>query len=317
MHGINFFRWIMAKFYFDVKNGFATADGALVKDFFDTDNDFALGYFSPDREPLFAKIPVRLSSCPLKGINVCDLGESRYYLSFSPLCRREEAEIIFQTQCHAENISHLVTFCYRGEYALVIETPNEIYEIACPSALSEIQVKAVNLKNGQIIRITANAARRKFIAILLYRDDYLPLFQTFCDGVSFDGADILIKENLGGCNSCVRTRRLIYKNGNFADGELSFIYKRCHDYPDELLPYVFAEKIIFGDNNGAAELLRHSLSVSAVKETTGDFDAVADFEFLPYRPYVIGLYKRSAYAKVQYFRFSVHDGIISDISPCR
>lgn len=307
----------MSKFYFDLKSGFVTADGALTGSGFEKDNAFALGYFCDGSEPLFAAIGKHPENAVSEKLGVCDMGERRYFLSFNPSpANYGEAEILFQTTCIAGNVSHLITCCRRGGIILVAETSEEIFEIPCPCALSDIKVSAVTLKKGHILRITACAGEKKLLAMLYYSGDYLPLITTFCDSFTFDGSDIICTEYLGGCNCCSRTRRLEYSKGAFCERELSFVYKRNHDYPDELIPYVFLEKLLFRDNAGAEDYLRRGLTVSAVKDILGDFDCIADFEFLPYRRFVAGVYKRAPYCKVRYFNFCVTDGLISDISPC-
>ena len=76
---------------------------------------------------------------------------------------------------------------------------------------------------------------------------------------------------------------------------------------------MFLEKLLFGDERGAEELLRRTLSVSAARVMLGDFDRIADFDFIPYRPFVAGVYSLSSFCRVRYFRFCVTDGIITDI----
>ncbi len=292
-------------------------NGAPATQGFSTEKDFALGFFSEDCEPLFAKIPSEISESPANGINVCDLGYGRYFLSFSPAEKGGETHIFSQTRCKAGNTTHLITMCKRKEFLLVTETPGEIYEIVCPCPLSGIKVKAVGVKNGYLLRITATAQKKKLIAYVYYEDDYLPVLEKFCDDFSFDGPDVLIKEDLGGCNRCTRTQRYAFRNGAFVKTERSFVYKRCHEYPDELLPYLLIEKLLFGDDAGAEELLGRNLSVPAVREILGEYDSVADFGFLPYRPFIAGVYKNSGYCRVRYFSFGVKDGLITGIFPLR
>lgn len=62
-------------------------------------------------------------------------------------------------------------------------------------------------------------------------------------------------------------------------------------------------------------MLRRGLRAKSVLGTMGDFDSVADFEFLPYRPFVVGVYEKTAFCKVRYFRFDVRDGVICDVYP--
>lgn len=305
----------MAIFYFDEKDGFVTVNGALAEQGFRTDKAFSLGFFREGCEPLFAKItpPVRDSA---GGVGVCDLGGGIYVLSFDPEpARCAEPQIICQTVCRTESVSHLVTSCRRGGYYLIVETNAEIQEFPCPCALTDVNVVAARVSGGQLIKITAKAEKRRFAAVLFYGDDYVPLFSGVYDELGFDGSEIVCVENMGGCNRCRRTLRLGYSDGKFAEKELSFVYGRDHVYTDELIPYVFVEKLIFKDYEGAENLLRRGLCVKAVLDITGDFDCVADFDFLPYRPYVVGVYKKSACCKARYFRFDVRDGVVCDVYP--
>ena len=304
----------MAKYYFDAKNAYVTADGALVKSGFEKEGAFALGMFSEGHEPLFAKIDENGRPSPLGRLQICDAGFSSRYLVFSPVPERSgEAEVLFQTVCRVGNLSHLITVCQKGGFRLVIETRDEIYEIPCPSALSDVKVCAAPTRNGHMIKITANAQKKKLLAMIYYAGDYVPLLISFCDGFRTNDDCVEITNRLGGCNDCVRTQRLTVKNGTFTEDSLSFIYKRDHLYPDELIPYVFLEKLLFRDIGGAEELLRRTLSVSAVREILGDFDSIADFEFVPYRPFIAGVYTLSSFCRVRYFSFSVTDGLITDI----
>lgn len=304
----------MAKYYFDVKNAYVTADGALVKSGFEKEGSFAIGVFSEGHEPLFAKIDENGRPCPLGRLKVCDAGFSSRYLVFSLTAEKsEEAEVLFQTVCRVGNFSHLITVCRKCGFRLVIETKDEIYEIPCPFELSDVKVCAAPTKKGHILKITARARHKKLLALIYYAQDYVPLLVSFCDGFRTDDDCVEITNRLGGCNDCVRTERLTVKNGAFTEESLSFIYKRDHLYPDELIPYVFLEKLLFRDISGAEELLRRTLSVSAVREIIGDFDSIADFDFIPYRPFIAGVYTLSSFSRVKYFGFTVSDGLITDI----
>lgn len=305
----------MAIFYFETDGGFVTVNGALAEQGFRADKDFALAYFREGRAPVFAK----MASHPRKktdGVKVCDLGGDAYLLSFrTRALRLDEPEVICQTVCRADNVSHLITSCRRGDFFLIAETSAEIQEFSCPCALNDIKAVAVHVSGGQILRITAKAERRKFAAVVFYGYDYLPLFSGVYDNVYFDGADVVYVERLGGCNDCVRTTRLCYSDGRFEKKQLSFTYGHDHLYPDELLPYLLVEKLKFGDLQGAEELLRRGLDAKAVLGTLGEFDEAADFPFLPYRPFVVGVYKSSDLCKVRYFAFDVRDGVICDVYP--
>ena len=304
----------MAKYFFDDNGAYVTADGALIKSGCEKQGDFAVGYFHEGCEPLFAKMSGDGRPFPAEGLTVIDAGFSCRYILFSPTPRsEEEAEVLFQTSCRAGDVSHLVTVCRKRGFRLVLETRDEIYEIPCPSALSDLQVSAATMKNGHLIKISAKTEKKKLLALICYRGDYAPLLTTFCDDFRTDGEGVEITERLGGCNDCVRTERLTIKNGAFARDGLSFVYKRDHSYPDEIIPFVFLEKLLFGDERGAEELLRRTLSVSAARVMLGDFDRIADFDFIPYRPFVAGVYSLSSFCRVRYFRFCVTDGIITDI----
>lgn len=307
----------MAIFYFDAKDGFVTVNGALAEQGFRADKAFVLGYFREDCEPLFAKMTPSPEASP-RGTQLCDLGGGIRLLSFVPLpvpCA--EPQIICQTLCRTESASHLVTSCKRGGYHLVVETSTEIQEFPCPCALTDISVVAARVSHGHLLRITAKAEKRKFAAVTFYDDDYVPLFSGIYDDLRFDGADILCTEKKGGCNCCERTLRLSYADGKFSEKELSFVYRHDHLYVDELVPYVFLEKLTYKDFDGAENMLRRGLDVKTVLELTGDFDRIADFDFLPYRPFVVGVYLSSAFCKVRYFRFEVRDGVICDVYPTR
>lgn len=305
----------MSVFYFDAKDGFVTVNGALAEKCYCTDRAFALACFRDGFEPVFAKICVPPASAPL-GTRICDLGGGIYLLSSDPLpAPCTEPQIICQTVCRTENVSHLVTSCKRGGYYLIAETDCEIHEFPCPCALTDVKVVSARVAGGQLIKITAKAEKRKFAAVLFYGDDYVPLFSGVYDDLYFEGADIVCIEKKGGCNCCERTLRLCYSDGRFSEKELSFSYAHDHLYVDELVPYVFLEKLIFEDIEGAENMLRRGLSAKSVLGTMGDFDSVADFEFLPYRPFVVGVYEKTAFCKVRYFRFYVRDGVICDVYP--
>lgn len=306
----------MSEFYFEIGNGFITVDGALAKSGFNKDKDFCLGCHCDGFRPTF----VAVSATPRKAISpllsICDTGGGRYFLTFSPERETEtEAVILFQTVCTAGGVTHLITHCRKGGYSLVMETAEEIHEISCPCALSDIKVSAAVVKGGHILKLSANAGDKKLLALLYYGGDYVPMFTQFCDDCSFDGADVVYTQYLGGCNRCYRTKKLTLKNGTFCESETSFVYKRNHDYPDELIPYVFLERLLFQDYGGAEELLRRGMSISAARDILKDFDAVADFSFIPYRPYVAGVYKRAPLCTVSYYSFKVADGLISEIIP--
>lgn len=303
----------MAEYHFCDDGGFVTVNGALSNSGFCIAGEFALGSFHDGCEPLFVKIPKRITGPVSPFVNVCDAGQGRYVLSFSPRLRNDGTVVVTQKEVHAGNVSHLVTVCKKGGYLLVVETADEIYELPLPVALSDLGVSAVAAGKGQLLKISAKAEDKDFIALLYYAGDYSLLFDSIADRLSFDGSVVVCTENLGGCNGCVRTRRLRFEKGAFRETEVGFVYKHCHDYPDELLPYVFFEKLAFKDDEGAQELLRRSLTVKAVKEIVGDFDGVCDFSFLPYTPFVAGVYSRAAYSRVRYYRFSVSDGLITDI----
>lgn len=303
----------MAEFYFDCKEGYVTVNGVLANSGFCADGDFALGYFCENFRPLFAKIPCRITKQVSRFFSVSDLGRNVYYLTFSPLPYEEKPLILYQTSCSVGSTKHLVTLCSNGKVKLVIETQEEIHEIECPCALSDIKVSAIAMKQGHLLRITADADGKKLLALILYADDYLPLFQTVCDSFSFDGSEAVCVYRLGGCNGCVKTLRYRYKNGKFQESDRSFLYRHDHCYLDELKPYEFTEKLLFGDENAAQEMLRRSFSVASAKEILGDFDAVADFDFLPYRPYTLTIMKRAPYCKARSYVFDVRGGIICDI----
>lgn len=304
----------MAKYFFDDNDAYVTADGALIKSGYEKNGDFAVGYFCKGCEPLFAKIIRDGRAFPQSGITIVDAGYSCRRILFSPAPVKEEtAEVLFQTVCRAGNVSHLVTVCRKSGYRLIVETKDEIYEIPCPVALSDLKVSAAAMKRGHLIKIVAKAGKKKLIALIYYFGDYAPLLVKFCDDFRTDGDCVEITERLGGCNDCVRTERLEVNNGAFVCRGLSFVYRRDHPYPDELIPYVFLEKLLFGDESGAEELLRRTLSVSAVRATLGKFDKIADFDFIPYRPFVAGVYSLSPFCRVRYFRFCVTDGVITDI----
>lgn len=313
-----FARWIMAEFYFDDNGGFVTANGALTSSGFCSDKAFAIGYFKNGCLPIFAKIPPVITGGLTDKIHVLDLGRARYRLSFLPSpASLPSSEIIFQTNCKAGNVTHLVTHCCRGDYFLVIETEEEIHEFSCPCALSDIKVFAVTLSKGHLIRITARAENKKFIALVCYNGDYYPLYQTVCDDFFFDGPELVCTRTLGGCNTCVLTERLSYKDGKFVPSDKSFLYRHSHPYPDELIAYGFLERLIFGDSGGAEEYLARGFSLRAAKEILGDFDSVADYDEVYYRPFVAGIFKKAPYCKAEYFVFDVKDGLISSIRPCR
>lgn len=304
----------MADFYFDCNEGYVTVNGTLANSGFCADGDFALGYFRDGYRPLFVKIPHRITQPVSALMHITDLGKNVYFLNFSPCPEtEEEAKIISQTSCSVAGVKHLVTLCKKGGFRLITETAEEIYETACPCALSNISVSATPLKQGHILKITADADGKKMLILLLYNGDYRQLFLTFCDSYCFEESDIVCVYRRGGCNGCVKTLRYRYKKGKFQEYDRSFLYRHDHCYPDELKPYEFAEKLLFGDENGAQEMLRRSFSVASAKEILGDFDAVADFDFLPYRPYTLTIMKRAPYCKARSYVFDVRDGIICDI----
>lgn len=304
----------MAKYFFDDNGAYVTADGALIKSGCEKQGDFAVGYFREGCEPLFAKICGDGRPFPSDCLTVTDAGFSFRHILFSPTPQsKEETEVLFQMSCRAGNVSHLVTVCRKCGFRLILETRDEIYEIPCPSALSDLKVYAATMKNGHLIKISAKAEKKKLLALIYYHGDYAPLLTTFCDDFRTDGDCVEITQRLGGCNDCVRTERLEIKNGAFVRGGLSFVYRRDHEYPDEIIPYVFLEKLLFEDERGAEDLLRRTLSVSAARGILGEFDRIADFDFIPYRPFVAGVYSLSPFCRVRYFRFSVTDGVITDI----
>ncbi len=305
----------MSVFYFDAQDGFVTVNGALAENCFVTEKAFAVGYFKDGCEPVFARIPSRPQT-GIRDIEICDLGNANYLLSFSPSSVScIETQTLCQTVCRTESATHLVTSCRRGGFYLVVETDSEIHEFPCPCALTDLKVVAARVGDGQLLRITAKALQRKFAAVLFYGDDYVPLFSGVYDDLYFDGSEVVCTEKKGGCNGCERTLRLGYSDGGFSEKELSFSYAHDHLYVDELVPYAFLEKLMFRDLDGAENALRRGLSAKAVLGITGDFDRIADFDFLPYRPFVIGLYKKSSFCKVGYFRFEVRDGVICDVYP--
>ena len=73
----------MSVFYFDAQDGFVTVNGALAENCFVTEKAFAVGYFKDGCEPVFARIPSRPQT-GIRDIEICDLGNANYLLSFSP-----------------------------------------------------------------------------------------------------------------------------------------------------------------------------------------------------------------------------------------
>ncbi len=303
----------MAEYYFCDDGGFVTVNGALSSSGFCIAGDFVLGCFYDGFDPVFAKIPKKITRPISHFIDVCDVGQGKFFLSFSPRPTNDGSVVIAQKELRAGNVSHLVTLCRKSGYLLVVETADEIYELPVQTELCDLNVSAVAAGKGQMLKISAKANDKRFLALFYYCGDYVRLFDSTADDLRFDGASVVCTDNLGGCNGCVRTRRLRFEKGAFRETETGFVYRHDHDYPDELVPFVFLEKLIFGDDAGAQELLRRSLPVKSVREILGDFDSVADFSFLHYTPYVAGVYKRAAYCKAKYYRFSISDGLITDV----
>ena len=308
----------MTTFHFDDNSVFVTADGALVQSGFRMDKAFVLGAFRDGCEPVFVRIPEVVRGPVSPFVSVCDAGGAQLYLSFGSFRPTNTDEsVLFQTTCHAGNTEHLVTVCKRGGYFVVIETKDEIFEFPCPYAPEKPTVSAAETKGGHVLKITAKTGEKKLLALLYYSGDYSPLLQLFCDDFSFRGSDLFVTDRLGGCNRCVRERRLTLGQGKYHTAETRFSYLRPHEYPDAIKPFAFLQRLSSGDDDGALELTKLGFSVPAAKETIGSFDCVADFPSLGAHPFVAGVYDKAPYSKVRYFRFSTENDLICGITPCR
>lgn len=303
----------MSRFYFDENKNCITCNGALVNSGFSHDGEFALCRFDENSSVLF-KVPAKPCRAFSKQVDVCSFGGGEYYLTFPVRKARKSDKVILQRECRTGSSVHLLTICEDGNAS--VETQNEIVLFTFPDMPTDVQFVSVTLREGFLLQITAKIGKRDFLRIYHYTDDYHALLLVTADSIVFDGDDIVCTDYLGGCRQCVCTRRIHYKDGKFCESDRSYSYRKNHEYIDELIPYCALEYLLIGDEYECASLLHRNFTVKRLKYIIGDFDALADFDFCEYSPFVVGVYKKAPYCEVRKFFFTVKDGLIHDVTCC-
>lgn len=299
----------MTKLYFDHPKGIVLIDGKREEGSCSTDKkDFSVQYIPFDCEysPIVRAVDQKLISTPQLLIIK---HRSSLILKFCPSKKDVYEECYFQKTLKIENTVHILSCKADRTHILTLETQNEIITLPLPSKPEDVFVKGEKLSCGQLLMIKAKLGKKTYLAIIHYGDDYSLVMSLCCDKTYIVDGKITVEDYLYDSlqRKCIRV--LKFCDDAFIEESRHFEYDCYHDYPDELIPYVFLESLSAKDEDMISRYLSASMRDSDYKKILGDFIGICDcIEYRPYRVNLIYGDNQGFYTKT--FDFEVSGGRI-------
>ncbi len=278
------------------------------------------------KERYAAPLMTRLKLCggllsPCEWINVTRWDKDVLSISFiQKLCPPfTQPEPIAMQSVKVRGKSHNLTLYRQNGYYLTIETCDEIYTKRIPLRCcgDDVCVKLSVCEDRNCITLVAviKGCDKEYMLALNYTDDYYPLACVLADNIEAEGCEILLTDNIRDMCRIAVCRRYLIESGEINLRDTRYIYRDdCIDYVPMLLPYAYAESALIGDIDRCNELCSCGDKLHMFKGCT----AIVTPPHRRLRPYEIALLRPAkGGGGVQYYDFTVKDGLISGIVRCR
>lgn len=315
----------MAKLYFDISDGVLFVDGKMPKDNTLTTPSnctLAVSYMHSDVNavPTLAKLVIKNDTLmPNSLMLITNCGMDTFivqpkYRSISSLCTPDYYD---EQQLECGDIVHIFQAYIQDKYYFCIQTQEEIFTQTTPNKLENIQLCVQNIDNVQLIIIKANCARKKYLCILEYSDDYYPLLDVVCDDICVYQDFITLTDRLYDMHDRTVRRYLSLCQGAYQVDKIEFDYPRRLECVDELLGYALVESYFCGDWDACYQLAPN-FSNPMLTNILGKFESILPVDIVPYVPYRIGLVYGCESGKiVKYFDFRIQNHLIDNITLCK
>lgn len=303
----------MAKIFLDNTKGITLIDGKRTEKCCSVaGKDFCVQFFPYDNSynPIFCILSSNSKHSLENAILIRHNND--YILKLIPTKKELNLDTYLSKSFTLDDITHNINCYANHKHTISIETQNEIFYLYPEGKVKDIHAKSIKISNGQLICIDAKLDNKIYFAVLHYHDDYSLLLSLCCDELSFGESGIIVVDYLYDTlqRKCVRV--LKFCDDAFVEESRHFEYMNYHEYPDEIIPYVFLESVSCQDEDMARHYLSSTLHEWDYKQFFGDFIDICDYtEYCPCHTTLIYKEDNNCYGKT--FIFSVNKGKILSV----
>lgn len=245
--------------------------------------------------------------------------DNTFFVKFCP----RSYEKFMPPQCYysyADNSTfpHALTAYKQGDYYITVENANEMTTLNCPDHLDSISFKSEKYLSGgssRIIFVSGQFDKKKYVAILIYDDDYHTIFQATCNNFVINKDGIVVTDSIDDMFSRLVSRCFVFDGNKYSEQSRQFEYRASPCLIDELLPYAFVESLACGDFDMCKSMCTNEFAMRNFSSTLGSFKSIVTRCELGYVPFRLALsFNEQHENSIKFFNFTIEHSVIIDVT---